>query len=394
MEDFTPTNDDFTPIYPSQQPLPFVGRPKGSAKFTCFIAPDGFVAYISDEVLRAMLEEAKYTDERMGLLAGRVLSDEKGPYTLVLASESAQETEIEASPSRVLLSAPGSIKVRHRLENRAYGLDIIGWYHTHPTFTARFSSVDTMEQSTWSDSNHIGIVVSGLLTSERFGVYRGPKAMVLAPQNPTHRSSVKPIPAPSPLSPAKKVSAPTEHEPDRSLVIHPKVATTFLRKRVSRISTWVVVVGTVTTIVGLVWLDHRIRKLENQQLASAKEITEIRASRPSPPSSPLAQRASEDRASTTGPDREHEAPLIASDLPANPKLPVAKSPDTPKKKKARVGSDNSRNANRSSGSKGVSTGNNGAVRRNMTPNPTPKPSAIPGIRPLPKPLPRPSVKDR
>jgi proteasome lid subunit RPN8/RPN11 len=393
MEDFIPTNDDFTPVYSSQQPLPFVGRPNGSGKFSCFMAPDGFVAYISDEVLRAMIEEAKYTDERMGLLAGRVLSDEKGPYTLVLASESAQENEIDASPSRVLLSGPGSIKVRHRLENRAYGLDIIGWYHTHPTFTARFSSVDTIEQSTWSDSNHIGIVVSGLRTSERFGVYRGPKAMALAPQNSTYSSSVKPNPALNPFLPTTKVSAPTEHE---SEVIQPRLATTFWRKRVSRISTWAVVIGTVTTIAGLVWLDHRTRKLEKQQSESAKEITDTRASQPTPnpANSPLAEPGFKDSSSRTGPNRERQTPLVASDLPANPKLPAAKPRDTQKKKKPLVGSDNPNNTKRSPGHSGSGAGNNGAVRRNMTPNPTPKPSSIPVVRPLPKRLPRPSVKDQ
>jgi proteasome lid subunit RPN8/RPN11 len=394
MEDFIPTNDDFTPVYSSQQPLPFVGRPQGSGKFTCFMAPDGFVAYISDEVLRTMIEEAKYTDERMGLLAGRVLRDEKGPYTLVLALESAQENEIDASPSRVLLSGPGSIKVRHRLENRAYGLDIIGWYHTHPTFTARFSSVDTIEQSTWSDSNHIGIVVSGLRTSERFGVYRGPKAMALAQQNSTHSSSVRPIPAPNPLLPATKVSAPTELEPERSFVIQPRVATTSWRKRVSRISTGAVVIGTVATIAAIVWFDHRIRKLERPQSESAREITTLRASQPipNPANSPLAQPGSEDSGSKTGPNREQQAPLAASDLPANPKLPVAKSPDKPKTKKTRVVPDNTKTANRSSRSVGAGPVNTGPVRRIITPNSAPKPSPTPAVRPLPKPLP-PPVKD-
>src|SRR6185503_13845852 len=133
-------------------------------EFCAFVSErDGFAALIHHNVKEAIAREAfeALPNETIGLLAGRVLRDERGPYTLVLAAQGARPDEIDATPSHVHISANGHADVRSRLEASAYGLDIIGWYHSHPRFPARFSSVDVTEQSTWRDPNHIGIVISG-----------------------------------------------------------------------------------------------------------------------------------------------------------------------------------------------------------------------------------------
>jgi proteasome lid subunit RPN8/RPN11 len=176
--------------------LPFVTRPVNRKDFLAFASErDGFEALIHSNVKEVISEKARKAlpNETIGLLAGRVLRDERGPYTLVLAAKGARQDEIDATPSHVRISANGHAQVRCRLEESAYGLDLIGWYHSHPTFPARFSPVDVTEQSTWRDPNHIGIVISGVDRGTPFGVYRGPEALLL-----------RPIPAsPPPLPPAQ-----------------------------------------------------------------------------------------------------------------------------------------------------------------------------------------------
>ena len=215
--------------------------------------------------------------------------------------------------------------------------------------------------------------------------------MALTPQKSTRSSPVKPLPAPNPLSPATSVGAPVEQEPDRSFVVEPSVAATSPRKRVSRISAWAVGIGIVTTIAGLVWLEQRIRRLEKQQTESATEIAGMRAPQPTPnpTNSPPAEPGSEDSNSKTIANGEQQTPRVTGDLPANPKLPMSKSADKSKTKKARTGSDKPGNANRSQGNAGVRAGNTGAARRSATPNPTPRPSPLPPSRPLSTPSARP-----
>jgi hypothetical protein len=79
------------------------------------------------------------------------------------------------------LLAEGHDKVRSRIEDLHPDREVVGWYHTHPNCQPRFSKIDTREQRSWSDPNHIGIVYSGQKADEPFGVYRGPKATLLTP---------------------------------------------------------------------------------------------------------------------------------------------------------------------------------------------------------------------
>lgn len=145
---------------------------------------DGFRAYVHQDVIALIKQHAKRAGpyEVIGLLAGRICIDPKnGPYTLVMAAEGALDGEFKSSTGHVELLPSGHNNVRCRLEDAYPDREIVGWYHTHPQFTPRFSYVDADEQATWSDPNHVGIVYSGIDSTEPFGVYRGPTAILLQP---------------------------------------------------------------------------------------------------------------------------------------------------------------------------------------------------------------------
>lgn len=166
-------------------PSPLVRpRPSENGNFVPFSAEgDSFSVYVHREVLEFIERESRRAapDETIGLLAGRVCQDPAhGPYTLVMAADSARAGEVEASPGHVHISAGGNASVRHRLEETHPDREVVGWYHSHPRYPARFSHVDNAEQSTWNDPNHVGIVFSGTEEREPFGVYRGPEAVRLS----------------------------------------------------------------------------------------------------------------------------------------------------------------------------------------------------------------------
>jgi proteasome lid subunit RPN8/RPN11 len=158
-------------------------RPHPDASdFEVFAASDGFLAFIHRDVLEFIKRHAQRTGskETIGLLSGRTCIDpNNGPYTLVMAAGDAREGEFMSTAGDVRLLALGQTKVRRRLENAHPDREIIGWYHTHPTFDPRFSGVDEQEQGRTNDPNYIGIVFSGINADEPFGVYRGPDAVLL-----------------------------------------------------------------------------------------------------------------------------------------------------------------------------------------------------------------------
>jgi proteasome lid subunit RPN8/RPN11 len=172
-------------------------RPQRDERFVCF-GPDhdGFEAYLHRDVLEFMRQETRCWSpkETIGMLAGRPCKDPKGPFTIVSAAEGGLFDEIDATPGHVYLSASGSSQVRQRLECDHPTLELVGWYHSHPHSPAVFSMVDQTNQSTWPNSHHIGVVVSGLSRGSFSGeqlvtVYRGPEAVEL----PRHELAIEAI---------------------------------------------------------------------------------------------------------------------------------------------------------------------------------------------------------
>jgi proteasome lid subunit RPN8/RPN11 len=397
---FTPKGSD------PRAPLPFMMRPSNYSNFAVFASDDGeFEAYVLNAVLAKMDAELVRARpfETIGLLAGRVMRDSRGPYTLVLACEDARGDETEATPGHVRISAAGHAKLRQRLETTAYGLDLVGWYHSHPRFPAQFSSVDTTEQSTLKDPNHLGIVVSGNDDIKPYGVYRGPGASLLVAQTIIRRYIPPYVPKPVVVSNDRIVAPISLSRPSVSpssiatgdTAKNTLAAESFVSKarfhRSFRFRRVLVVASALSALAILLWTNYRIYSIENK-LGSLADMKTVTASddHARPPASPSMDnsKVAENPALTLA----NEKSIGSLDPRANPKLPLSKSPDTSKKKKARIGSDNPRNANRSSGSVGALAVKQGAVRRSAMPNPTPKPIPMPTIKPLPKPLPRPLVK--
>jgi proteasome lid subunit RPN8/RPN11 len=256
--------------------LPFITRPDQPEMFSSFASEsDAFEVFLHrnvQETIRCAAREA-VPNETFGLLAGRVLRDERGPYTLVLTAAGARVNEVEATPSHVRISASGQAAVRRRLETSAYGLDIIGWYHSHPRFPARFSSIDITEQSTWRDPNHVGIVISGVDEVEPLGVYRGPKSALLVPKSTL--SLFRPIPNPQPRAvvalPAMPAAAVSPASPiDREAETHAVVVSTSSKAttpRSNRMAAFIYLalgVGLLGMVLEIIWLDHRLRNMEER----------------------------------------------------------------------------------------------------------------------------------
>jgi proteasome lid subunit RPN8/RPN11 len=338
--------------------LPFIMRPAGDEKFVVFAsAQDGFEAHVLEEVLKIISAEMADAapNETIGLLAGRVLRDDRGPYTLVLAAQGARKHEIEATPSHVGISADGHAQVRHRLETTAYGYDIVGWYHSHPRYPARFSPVDITEQSTFRDKNHVGIVVSGIDEHEPFGVYRGPQAVLLV--------APKRVPIPRLLAQTVDRNADDLHalKPHIATDI-PRAADAPMREaaqvfaapppavlagRLNRVLPWAVTITLLGVITYLLMLDARMRAVESllkqikvvdhgnapatgaQQAAAAPPAQEEgTAGRQIPPGDAGGKTVSND------PSTEQKQSLLEGSAPrANPLIPSTPSLRRQKKQK-------------------------------------------------------------
>ncbi|HEU4710824.1 MAG TPA: Mov34/MPN/PAD-1 family protein [Pyrinomonadaceae bacterium] len=319
--------------------LPFITRPQQDETFISFASEsDAFEVFLHRNVQEVIRHEAHEAapNETIGLLAGRVVRDERGPYTLVLAAAGARPDEVEATPSHVRISANGQAQVRGRLESSAHGLDIIGWYHSHPRFPARFSPVDITEQSTWRDPNHVGIVISGVDRNEPLGVYRGPKANLLIP-----KSSLQALIRPKQSSEMFAV-VPQQRPGSQNASVEPAVVNTTpapahiaepipdsttsetTTVRASKIMAFIyfaVGLGLLTMLLEIVWLDRRLDKME-ARLTSSRSGREQTSAPPQP--SPSLLTAAPPNASN-----QQDVPPIKLETGAKP-LP-AQSP-TPKRR--------------------------------------------------------------
>lgn len=154
----------------------------GKVDFACFCsASNNFEAYVNRRALELIHRAACLAapKETIGLLLGLTLNDGLGPYTLVLIAEAAQEEETEVIPGQVRITSSGSARMRGRLAGSYPELEVVGWFHSHPAYPPRFSSVDRHEQSTWTSPSHVAIVVTCLPAAERFGLYHGPESNTL-----------------------------------------------------------------------------------------------------------------------------------------------------------------------------------------------------------------------
>jgi proteasome lid subunit RPN8/RPN11 len=335
--------------------LPFISRPSLEREFSAFVSEqDGFAALIHQDVKESISREAvkALPNETIGLLAGRVLRDERGPYTLVLAAQGARPDEIDATPSHVHISANGHAQVRNRLEGSAYGLDVIGWYHSHPRFPARFSPVDVTEQSTWRDPNHIGIVISGIDHVDPFGVYRGPKATLL-----TNSVAIPPPPPPSArlqfFEYFKRSIVPTRVSHSETALAVPPVTKSRPAKAetrlgsIARVLPWVLTFGLLGMLPSLAWLNSRISRIERTLTNSGYDAGRTQLLTPTPLPALDEKNLSDPSISLSKPSFVDRPPTKA---PVTTPLPPTKRDEKTRKKRNRSALDSSR-ANSNSGAK-------------------------------------------
>jgi proteasome lid subunit RPN8/RPN11 len=299
-------------------PSPLVRpRPSENGNFILFSAEgDGFSVYVHREVLEYIERESRRAapDETIGLLAGRVCQDPAhGPYTLVMAADSARAGEVEASPGHVHISASGNASVRHRLEETHPDREVVGWYHSHPRYPARFSHVDNAEQSTWNDPNHVGIVFSGTEEREPFGVYRGPQAIHLSRVHAPRRAGDKGLGVESP-APAETFKEQARPEGLRLPIVtippggRAQVARPSQTRGPNRAPRLFFAILLILLAAGVVWLHVRVSSIETSlrgAAASAATKPVPTAEAPPPAASPEAAAATKQNAppdeQTTGP---------------------------------------------------------------------------------------------
>jgi proteasome lid subunit RPN8/RPN11 len=247
-------------------------RPDHNPGFKTFVSPaDDFRAYIHLDVLNFIARHAESAGryEVIGLLAGRICYDQASgrPYTVVMVADSARNGEFQSTVANVQLFAMGHAQVRRRLEDAHPDREVIGWYHTHPSFPPQFSGVDSEQQATWSNPNHIGIVYSGTDSVEPFGVYRGPHAILLTPWHRDNNHDAK-----QELNQTRRLDQPPIHQ------LTPRHEPPILRRRVptnawsaplharlknlNRILLPAAAVLLACVLGGLFWISHRVSVVE------------------------------------------------------------------------------------------------------------------------------------
>lgn len=156
--------------------LPIRPRPRAGAWLRHRTA-DGRSVFLAPEVLDTAqwLERRFRPDESGGLLFGRYLRDGEGEYVMVTYAVLPEPGEVFGTFSTVTITVEGAEAMTERAQARRPDADLVGWYHTHPSFEAYFSPVDVDEQKTWSANLAVGLVVAGpTARGGPYAVYLGP----------------------------------------------------------------------------------------------------------------------------------------------------------------------------------------------------------------------------
>lgn len=183
--------------------LPVRPRPRGGDNWHVHATADGRSIFVHVDALRTVraTERGHSPDETGGLLLGRAFRDADGRYVLVTSAEPPRGREVEGSRAAVRITAAGSAAMERRAQTREPAAEVVGWFHTHPTYPAYFSGVDREEQAQWPFALSVGLVISGeheADSPEEYAVFVGPRASPAAPvemQNASASAPVRPEPA-------------------------------------------------------------------------------------------------------------------------------------------------------------------------------------------------------
>src|SRR5215467_178183 len=114
--------------------------------------------YIRPEIAASIRDRAVAAAPREtgGLLAGRILRDDRGHYVVVTGEATAPSTAGEFGSFS--LSPNETEKLRRVLSERYPSADVIGWWHSHGA-PSHYSGTDRGNQAIWTDPRHIGLLV-------------------------------------------------------------------------------------------------------------------------------------------------------------------------------------------------------------------------------------------
>ena len=156
--------------------LPFRSR-KSFTGYAVFQS-DGHAVFVHSRVCRLLAVATRDAEpcETGGLLAGRVLRDAEGPYTLVL--EAVKAPREAGRPGRLTLSPEMTARLRDQAATEFPGCDVVGWWHSHTVETG-YSEVDRANQQMWTDPSHVGLLVFARATSRRALAYLGPASRLM-----------------------------------------------------------------------------------------------------------------------------------------------------------------------------------------------------------------------
>jgi proteasome lid subunit RPN8/RPN11 len=153
-------------------------RPR-SGEWAIHRTADGRTAFIAPDVLAtafAMLRRHG-PDETAGLMFGRCFRDADGVYAVVTGAETPRPGEVVGNVATVEITAEGAEAMTTRYHEHDFVADVLGWWHTHPRYTAFFSGTDRDEQARWNLPVSVGLVVAGEPDAgEPYAVYLGPDA--------------------------------------------------------------------------------------------------------------------------------------------------------------------------------------------------------------------------
>lgn len=385
-------------------------RPTASGSFKVFRSEiDDFRAYIHREVIDSIIQHAEKggVNEVIGLLAGRICLDPAtGPYTVIMVAGEAHDGEFQSNSGEVELLAEGLDKVRSRIEDTHPDREVVGWYHTHPNCQPTFSKIDTREQRSWSDPNHIGIVYSSRKAGEPFGVYRGPKATLLTPaQSGATKSRTRSISRtvgdgsrtaiqtsylPQPLL---HDLTPPQHSDDHTPIVPAAVPAVHQRWRHNRVEAAILGLMALTclaVVCWLGWLAHRVSLLEinMQELPTLRttvnNLSKAGAAQVVPTPMPLANPVLPTGARAK-PERDDDPELQPPVKSLTPETTSGRRSQTDKAKGPRPPADRRFNGNKRSenrrGKTGALPSRLGSPGSQILPKVTPKASPRPSIGP-------------
>lgn len=109
--------------------------------------------------------------ETGGLLAGRILRDDEGPYVVLTGMAVAPPGAGDVS--RFNLSPDETENLRRTLSVQDPSADVVGWWHSHSA-PSHYSQTDRGNQAIWADPRHVGLLVFAEGTPWA-SLYVGPK---------------------------------------------------------------------------------------------------------------------------------------------------------------------------------------------------------------------------